>query len=109
MNPVLHFLRQFFPPDLSPHYLRAEFPAILETVEIAAAGMLLAIAAGFAVGLWVGSRLPGGRLLYSALVVVRSFPDIVLALLCVVMFGVGSGPGIIAIGEGPTKDRSPPC
>ena len=97
MNPILNFLRQFFPPDLSLHYLRAEFPAILETIEIAAAGMLLATAAGLVVGLWAGSRLPGGRFLYSALVVVRSFPDIVLALLCVVMFGVGPGPGMIAI------------
>lgn len=97
MNPALHFLRQFFPPDLSLHYLRAELPAILETVEIAAAGMLLATAGGLVVGVWAGSRLPAGTFLYSTLVVVRSFPDIVLALLCDVMFGVGPGPGMIAI------------
>ena len=98
MNSLLSFLKQFFPPDLSPHYLRAELPAVMDTVEIAAAGMLLAIAAGLTAGIWAGARLPGGRVIYSALAVVRSFPDIVLALLCVVMFGVGAGPGIFALG-----------
>ncbi len=97
MNSLLSFLAQFFPPDLSLHYIAAELPAVLETVEIAAAGILLAVAAGLLIGTWVGARLPGGRILYGLLAVVRSFPDIVLALLCVVMFGVGSGPGMIAL------------
>lgn len=97
MTFLLRFLRQFFPPDLSPHYLRAEVPAVLQTVEIAAAGMLLALAVGLAAGIWVGAKMPGARAVYAALIVVRSVPDIVLALLCVVMFGVGSGPGVIAI------------
>ncbi len=98
MIALVHFLLQFFPPDLTPHYLRAELPPVLETLEIAAAGMLLAITAGLSTGTWVGARLPGGTLLYGMLAVVRSFPDIVLALLSVVMFGVGSGPGVIALG-----------
>lgn len=96
MNPA-NFLRQFFPPDLSPHYLRAELPAILQTVEIAAAGILLAAAVGLAIGLCIGARLPAAKILYSGLIAIRSFPDIVLALLCVVMFGIGPGPGMIAI------------
>lgn len=97
MNLFPHFLIQFFPPDLSLHYLRAELPAILQTVEIAASGILLALLFGLAIGIWVGAKLPGGRLLYAGLIVVRSIPDIVLALLCVVMFGVGTGAGTIAI------------
>jgi phosphonate transport system permease protein len=72
-------------------------PAVLQTVEIAAAGTLLAIAAGLVVGSWIGARLPAAKTLYAALLGIRSFPDIVLALLCVVMFGVGPGPGMIAI------------
>jgi phosphonate transport system permease protein len=92
-----HFIQQFFPPDLSPHYLRAELPAVLQTVEIAASGTLLALIFGLIVGIWVGAKLPGGRLLYASLIAIRSIPDIVLALLCVVMFGVGTGPGTIAI------------
>lgn len=98
MNALIQFLLQFFPPDLTPHYISAELPAVLETVEIAAAGMLLAITAGLLIGTWVGARLPGGTLLYGVLAGVRSFPDIVLALLSVVMFGVGAGPGTIALG-----------
>lgn len=97
MNFLFRFISQFFPPDLSLHYLRAELPAVLQTVEIAAAGTFLAIIAGLLVGIWVGARLPGAGVVYGSLIVVRSFPDIVLALLCVVMFGVGSGPGMVAI------------
>ncbi len=94
---LFHFIQQFFPPDLSPHYLRAELPAVLQTVEIAAAGVLLALIAGLAIGTWVGARMPGSYALYAALIAVRSIPDIVLALLCVVLFGIGSGPGMIAL------------
>lgn len=72
-------------------------PAVLQTIEIAAAGMLLALLAGLLIGSWVGSGISGGRLLYSCLVALRSFPDIVLAIICVILFGVGAGPGIIAI------------
>lgn len=97
MNFLLQFVKQFFPPDLSPHYLRAELPAVLQTVEIAASGIFLALIFGLTVGIWVGAKLPGGRFLYASLIVIRSIPDIVLALLCVVMFGVGTGPGTIAI------------
>jgi phosphonate transport system permease protein len=98
LNSVLRLIGQFFPPDLSIHYLRAEMPAVGQTIEIAAAGVLLALMAGLLIGTWVGAGLPASRMLYGALVLVRSFPDIVLALLCVVVFGVGSGPGMIAIG-----------
>ena len=97
MNFLFQFVKQFFPPDLSLHYLRAELPAVLQTVEIAASGILLALIFGLTVGIWVGAKLPGRRLLYTSLIVIRSVPDIVLALLCVVMFGVGTGPGTIAI------------
>lgn len=94
---LLELLRQFFPPELSRSYLLAEWPAVLQTIEIAAAGMLLALLAGLIIGSWVGSGAPGGRALYAALLVLRSFPDIVLAILCVILFGVGPAPGMIAI------------
>lgn len=90
-------LRQFFPPDLSPSYLRAEMPAIWQTVELAAGGMLFALSIGLLLALIIGARLPGWRLLYAALVAVRSIPDLTLAILCVVIVGIGPGAGLLAI------------
>src|SRR5215469_17951645 len=90
-------IRQFFPPDLSPSYLRAELPAIWQTVELAAGGMLFAVSIGLLLALIIGARLPGWRYLYSALVAVRCIPDLTLAILCVMIVGLGPGAGLAAI------------
>src|SRR6516225_482746 len=94
---VFTLLRQFFPPDLSPSYLWAERGPLLETVEIAAGAMLFALVIGVMVALIVGARLPGSRLLYSFLVALRSVPDLTMAILCVVIVGMGPGAGMLAI------------
>ena len=88
-------IRQFL--DLSPSYLRAELPALWQTVELAAGGMLFAVSIGLFLALIIGARLPGWRFLYSALVAVRCIPDLTLAILCVMIVGLGSGAGLAAI------------
>src|SRR5262249_16934397 len=90
-------LRQFYPPDLSPSYLRAERVPLVQTVEIAAGGMVFALGLGLVLALIIGARLPGSRILYSSLVALRSVPDLTLAILCVMLFGLGPGAGILAI------------
>ena len=90
-------IRQFLPPDLSPGYLRAELPALWQTVELAAGGMLFALSIGLLLALIIGARLPGWRFLYSILVAVRCIPDLTLAILCVVIVGLGPGAGLLAI------------
>ncbi|HEY6251352.1 MAG TPA: phosphonate ABC transporter, permease protein PhnE [Candidatus Angelobacter sp.] len=90
-------MRQFFPPDLSPSYLRAELPAVWQTVELAAGGMLFALSIGLLLALIIGARLPGWRVLYSAVVALRCIPDLTLAILCVVLVGLGPGAGVLAI------------
>src|SRR5437764_2470537 len=90
-------LRQFFPPDLSPSYLRAELAPVWQTAEIAAGGMLFALSFGLLLALIIGARLPGSRALYALLVAVRSIPDLTLAILCVVLVGLGPGAGLVAI------------
>lgn len=89
--------RQFFPPDLSPSYVWAQRIPLLQTVEIAAAGMFFALTIGLLLALIIGARLPGWRLLYSALVALRSIPDLTLAIVCVVIVGLGPGAGTLAI------------
>ncbi len=41
--------------------------------------------------------MPGWRLLYSALAVVRSIPDLTLAIFCVILVGLGPGAGMITL------------
>src|SRR5260370_27532764 len=94
---ILRHLGQFFPPDLSLSFLWAERVPLLETVEIAAGAMLFALTFGLLLALVIGARLPGSRLLYSLLVALRSIPDLTMAILCVVIVGLGPGAGILAI------------
>jgi phosphonate transport system permease protein len=78
-------------------YSWAERGPLRETVEIAAGAMLFALAIGVALALVIGARLPGSRLLYSCLIALRSIPDLTLAIMCVVVLGIGPGAGMVAI------------
>ena len=90
-------LQQFSSPDLSLPYLLAELKPLWQTIEIAAGGMLFALSCGLLLGVCVGARLPGWRLLYGALIALRSIPDLTLAIVCVVLVGIGPGAGMLAI------------
>jgi len=94
---LLSQMRQFFPPDLSPSFLRAEMAPLWQTVELAAGGMLFALSIGLLLALIIGARLPGWRFLYSMVVAMRCIPDLTLAILCVVLVGIGPGAGLLAI------------
>src|SRR5215467_3736939 len=81
----------------SPAYVWAERGPLLETVGIAAGAMLFALVIGVALALIIGARLPGSRLLYSFLIALRSIPDLTLAIVCVMLVGMGPGAGMVAI------------
>jgi phosphonate transport system permease protein len=98
MLELLHFFAQFFPPDLSWHYVRALAGPVGESIGMAAAAMTLAFAVSFPLGLWIGLRLPGFRILVVLLTALRSIPDLTLAILCVIGFGIGAGAGTLALG-----------
>ncbi|HKF21850.1 MAG TPA: ABC transporter permease subunit [Candidatus Angelobacter sp.] len=96
----MHQLESLFSllkPYFSPAYVWAERGPLLETVEIAAGGMLFALAIGLALALIIGARLPGSRLLYSSLIALRSIPDLTLAIVCVMLVGLGPAAGMLAI------------
>src|SRR5262249_35028282 len=82
---------------LSSAYLWGERGPLLETVGIAAGAMLFALVIGVALALIIGARLPGSRLLYSCLIALRSIPDLTLAIVCVMLVGMGPGAGMVAI------------
>ncbi|MBZ5520722.1 MAG: ABC transporter permease subunit [Acidobacteriia bacterium] len=97
LQSVLSTFRQFFPPELSVAYLRAVLPAVLETLEIAAAAACMAILLGLLASLYIGARLPGARLLYAGLASLRAVPDLTLAILCVILLGLGKAAGAMAL------------
>jgi phosphonate transport system permease protein len=86
-----------FIPDLSPGYLAALLAPALETLALASGGILVACAAGLPLGLVIAARLPGARFLYHLLGALRAIPDLTLAILCVVVFGVGPAAGLVAL------------
>ena len=97
LESALSLLRQFFPPDLSWSYIKAESVPLFETLEIAAGAMFLALIIGLVFSLIIGARLPGSRALYALLASFRSIPDLTLAILCVVLVGLGPSAGILAL------------
>lgn len=97
LGPLITLLKQFFPPDVSWNYLRAALTPLGQTLEMAAGGMFVAVLVGLAAGIWVGAALPGARLVYIALGSIRSIPDLTLAILCVVVVGIGPPAGMLAL------------
>ncbi len=96
------FLAEFFPPDLSPVFVRKVALGAWETLAMSALGTLLAAVAGLALAL-PGSRLYEGdrglgraptRLLLNAL---RSIPELVWAALLLISAGLGPFAGTLAL------------
>ena len=91
-------LKQFFPLDLSPGYLGALLKEpVPQTLEMAAGAMLFAGTAGLLAALYIGARLPGWRVLYGLLASVRAIPDLTMAILFVVVVGIGPPSGMLAL------------
>jgi len=97
MTPTLQLLGSFFPPDMSMSYLLALLPLVSETLALVVGAITLAYAAGIVLALAVAVRLRGAALLVNALALVRAIPDLTLAILCVIAFGLGPGAGLIAL------------
>src|SRR5579871_3231572 len=93
----ISFLPQFFPPYFSWKYLYALLSPLGQTLEMAAGGMLVALIVGLFAGIWIAAHLPGSRLLYTLLASFRSIPDLTLAILCVVVVGIGPAAGMLAL------------
>jgi phosphonate transport system permease protein len=94
---LFSFLRQFFPPYHDPAYLWALRTPVLETLEMAAGAMLFSATIGLLLALYVGARMPGARFVYSLLASVRAIPDLTMAILFVVVVGIGSPSGMLAL------------
>lgn len=90
-------IASFFPPDLSLSYLAALSVPLLQTVGMAAGGMLIACLVGMPIAMLIGANVRGALALYGLLSAVRAIPDLTLAILCVVIVGIGPAAGMLAL------------
>lgn len=95
---MFSLIADFFPPYLAPSYLIALIVPLLQTVGMAAGGMLIACLVGLPLAMLIGAQLPGARALYAMLASVRAIPELTLAILCVVVVGIGPAAGMLALG-----------
>ena len=99
---MARFVGEFFPPDLSPEFLRKVGIGAAETLAMSALGTLLAAALGLALAV-PASRMHEGdraaaraptRLLLNAL---RAIPELVWAALLLISAGLGPFAGTLAL------------
>jgi phosphonate transport system permease protein len=96
------FLGEFFPPDLSPPFLRKVALGTAETLAMSLLGTLLAAVAGLLLAL-PASRLWAGQRAWSrvptrlVLNVLRSIPELVWAALLLISAGLGPFAGTLAL------------
>jgi phosphonate transport system permease protein len=93
------FVREFFPPDLTPAFLAKATWGALQTFAVAAIGTLLAVVFGALVALPAAGRFGlaprlAARLLLNFL---RSVPELVWAALMVLAAGLGPFAGTLAL------------
>jgi len=70
---------------------------VAQTFGMACAGMLVALVAGIPLAVAVATRAPGYRFIATALGALRAIPDLTLAILAVVVIGLGPAAGIAAL------------
>jgi phosphonate transport system permease protein len=96
------FVAEFFPPDLSPDFVRKVAIGTWETLAMSALGTLIAAALGLALAL-PASRLHEGDAAWGrgptrlVLNVLRSIPELVWAALLLISAGLGPFAGTLAL------------
>lgn len=91
------FLREFFPPDFSPGFVRKVVDGAWETLAMSALGTVLAAVGGLLIALpasWWKAGRGVARWLLNAL---RSVPELVWAALLLISAGLGPFAGTLAL------------
>ncbi|MBV8073834.1 MAG: ABC transporter permease subunit [Candidatus Eremiobacteraeota bacterium] len=83
--------------QLTPHFLGSLLVPVAQTIGMACAGMLIALVLGLALAVAVATQAPGARAIAGALAALRAIPDLTLAILAVVLLGLGPAAGIAAL------------
>lgn len=115
---LIRFAAKLLPPDLSLHFMRSLWLPLLQTIAISLIGTLIGVLFGGFLSITATSRLvfaptdgPGHHSVISlglrnviywgsrlVLSVLRSIPELVWALMCIIAIGTGPFAGTIALG-----------
>ena len=99
MRLMAKFVREFFPPDLTPAFVAKAARGALQTFAVAAIGTFLAVVAGGALALPAAGRFGLAARLAARFVLnlLRSVPELVWAALMVIAAGLGPFAGTLAL------------
>ncbi len=99
MRLMAKFVREFFPPDLSPAFVAKAAWGALQTFAVAAIGTLLAVLGGGVLALPAAGRFGLAPRLAARFVLnlLRSVPELVWAALMVIAAGLGPFAGTLAL------------
>ena len=118
LSRIVRFAGEMFPPELDPVFLRSLAAPLIQTIGISVMGTLTGIAIGAVLSLpatttlvFAGEDEAGSRSLLGraarafvyyatrlALNVLRSIPELVWALMCILVVGLGQFGGTLAVG-----------
>lgn len=91
--------KKFFPPNLG--LFQAIWPALAETIQMAIISTTIAGVLCIPLSLLAANNVTTNKFVYNfvrfLLNVLRTIPDLVLAVIFVALFGIGALPGIIAL------------
>ncbi|MDJ0008425.1 PhnE/PtxC family ABC transporter permease [Gordonia alkanivorans] len=97
-------IQSFWPPSTGPYTMGDFFEALLVTVQVAFAAALLSLAVSLVIGSLAARnvvRNPPVRNSFRVLLVVfRGIPELVLAILLIMITGLGNQAGVIALAVG---------
>ncbi len=98
---IWNLLRLMVPPDLSAEVVQRAMPKVMESLFVAWIGTM--IAAVFSIGLAVfGARNISNRVVSGVIqnlfILIRSFPELLLAMILIPVTGLGPLTGVLAIG-----------
>ncbi|MBT7768668.1 MAG: phosphonate ABC transporter, permease protein PhnE, partial [Rhodospirillales bacterium] len=97
---MLDVIYRMMPPDFTN--LGELLRAMLETIEIAFLGTLLAIVLSIPIGLFSARNMAPNYLVYAMCrtitIFFRAVPEFIMAMILVIAIGFGAMPGIIALG-----------
>lgn len=101
---VPHVMGQFFPPDGGGHYWDRYFPAMVETVQIGLASLLLGLFVAIPIGSLAARNVAPNPLTATffrvVIVLARAVPELVLAIIFLVILGFNATSAVLALAFG---------
>ncbi|MFD1735535.1 phosphonate ABC transporter, permease protein PhnE [Bacillus salitolerans] len=96
---IFELIYRFFPPNWA--YANKVWPKLFETIQMAVIATTVATIVSIPLSLLASRNITTNKILYNIirffLNVLRTIPDIILAVVFVGLFGIGAFPGIVAL------------